>query len=92
VQQILTAINLDFLDWSRYFFIQVAPQLSSRGWLNGPGSRPLTAPSALQTENKQSLLASGCKRVNVNGTCASATEVQQISVVHKIHHQLILLH
>jgi hypothetical protein len=23
--------NLDFLDWSRYFFFQVAPQLYSRG-------------------------------------------------------------
>jgi hypothetical protein len=31
VQQIPTAINLDFLDRSRYFSIQVAPQLSSRG-------------------------------------------------------------
>jgi hypothetical protein len=31
-QRIPTAINLGFLDRSRYFFIQVAPQLSSRGW------------------------------------------------------------
>jgi hypothetical protein len=30
-QRIPTAINLGFLDRSRYFFIQVAPQLSSRG-------------------------------------------------------------
>jgi hypothetical protein len=30
-QPIPTAVNLGFLDWSRYFFIQVAPQLSSRG-------------------------------------------------------------
>jgi hypothetical protein len=30
-QQIPTAVNLGFLDRSRYFFIQVAPQLSSRG-------------------------------------------------------------
>jgi hypothetical protein len=30
-QRIPTAVNLDFLDRSRYFFIQVAPQLSSRG-------------------------------------------------------------
>jgi hypothetical protein len=25
---------LSFLDWSRYFFFQVAPQLYSRGWVN----------------------------------------------------------
>jgi hypothetical protein len=30
-QQIPTAVNLAFLDRSRYFFIQVVPQLSSRG-------------------------------------------------------------
>jgi hypothetical protein len=30
-QRIPTAINLGFLYRSRYFFIQVAPQLSSRG-------------------------------------------------------------
>jgi hypothetical protein len=27
-------VNLGFLDQSRYFFIQVAPQLSSRGWVH----------------------------------------------------------
>jgi hypothetical protein len=27
-------VNLSFLDQSRYFFIQVAPQLSSRGWVD----------------------------------------------------------
>jgi hypothetical protein len=31
-QRIPTAVNLGFLDRSRYFSIQVAPQLSSRGW------------------------------------------------------------
>jgi hypothetical protein len=31
VQRIPTAVNLGFLDRSRYFFIQVAPHLSSRG-------------------------------------------------------------
>jgi hypothetical protein len=31
VQRIPMAVNLGFLDWSRYYFIQVAPQLSSRG-------------------------------------------------------------
>jgi hypothetical protein len=30
-QRIPTAVNLCFLDRSRYFFIQVAPQLTSRG-------------------------------------------------------------
>jgi hypothetical protein len=30
-QRIPTAVNLGFLDRSHYFFIQVAPQLSSRG-------------------------------------------------------------
>jgi hypothetical protein len=29
--RIPTAVNIGFLDRSRYFFIQVAPQLSSRG-------------------------------------------------------------
>jgi hypothetical protein len=28
------AVNLSFLDRSRYFFVQVAPQLSSRGWVD----------------------------------------------------------
>ena len=30
-QRIPTAVNLCFLDRSRYFFIQAAPQLTSRG-------------------------------------------------------------
>ena len=30
-QRVPTAVNLCFLDRSRYFFIQVAPQLTSRG-------------------------------------------------------------
>jgi hypothetical protein len=33
-QRIPTVINLGFLDRSRYFFFQVAPQLSSRGWVD----------------------------------------------------------
>jgi hypothetical protein len=33
-QPIPTAVNFGFLDRSRYFFIQVAPQLSSRGWVD----------------------------------------------------------
>jgi hypothetical protein len=39
-----TAVNLGFLDRSRYFFIQVAPQLSSRGLVD-----PVTDP----LQNKQ---------------------------------------
>jgi hypothetical protein len=31
VQRTPMAVNLGFLDWSRYFSIQVAPQLSSQG-------------------------------------------------------------
>jgi hypothetical protein len=33
-QRIPTAVNFGFLDRSRYFSIQVVPQLSSRGWAN----------------------------------------------------------
>jgi hypothetical protein len=33
-QRIPTAVNLGFLDRSRYFFFQAAPQLSSRGWVD----------------------------------------------------------
>jgi hypothetical protein len=33
-QRIPMAINLNFLYWSCYFFIQVAPQLPSQGWVN----------------------------------------------------------
>jgi hypothetical protein len=33
-QQIHSAVNLSFLDWSRYIFFQVAPHLSSWGWVN----------------------------------------------------------
>jgi hypothetical protein len=39
-QQISTAVNLGFLDQSRYFSIQVAPQLSLRGWVD-PVQDPL---------------------------------------------------
>jgi hypothetical protein len=34
VLMISTAVNLGFLDRCRYFSIQVAPQLSSRGWVD----------------------------------------------------------
>jgi hypothetical protein len=39
-QGIPTTVNLGFLDRSRYFFIQVPPQLSSRGWVD-PVPEPL---------------------------------------------------
>jgi hypothetical protein len=38
--RIPTVVKLGFLDWSRYFFLQVAPQLSSWGWVD-PVSDPL---------------------------------------------------
>jgi hypothetical protein len=40
-QRIPTVVNLDFLDRSRYFFFQVAPQLSSRGWVDPVPDPPL---------------------------------------------------
>ena len=33
-QRVPTVVNLCFLDRSRYLFIQVAPQLTSRGWVD----------------------------------------------------------
>jgi hypothetical protein len=33
-ERIPTAVNFSFLDRSRYFCIQIAPQLSSRGWVD----------------------------------------------------------
>jgi hypothetical protein len=39
-QRIPTVVNLGFLDRSPYFFFQVAPQLSSQGWVD-PVSDPL---------------------------------------------------
>jgi hypothetical protein len=33
-QRIPTAVHLCFLDRSRYYFVQIAPQLSSRGWVD----------------------------------------------------------
>jgi hypothetical protein len=33
-QRIFTVVNLGFLDRSRYFSFQVAPRLSSRGWVD----------------------------------------------------------
>jgi hypothetical protein len=34
MQWITTAVNVGFLDWRCYYFFQVAPQLSSWGWVN----------------------------------------------------------
>jgi hypothetical protein len=44
-------VNLGFLDWSRYFFIQVAPQLSSRGWVD-PVPDPLLLRKFGMAENR----------------------------------------
>jgi hypothetical protein len=40
-------LNLGFLDRSHYFFIQVTPQLSSRGWVD-----PVPDPLLLHVNNK----------------------------------------
>jgi hypothetical protein len=50
-QWIPTAVNLGFLDRSRYIFIQVAPQLSSRGWVN-PVPDPLLLRKSGRAENR----------------------------------------
>jgi hypothetical protein len=42
-QRIPAVVILNFLDRSRYFFFQVAPQLSSRGWVD-----PVPDPAASQ--------------------------------------------
>jgi hypothetical protein len=43
--------NLDFLDRSRYFFSQVAPQLHSRGWVN-PVPGPVLLRKCGSAENR----------------------------------------
>jgi hypothetical protein len=48
--------NLDFLDRSRYFFYQVAPQLYSRGWVD-PVPDPLLLRKSGRTGNQ--ILTSG---------------------------------
>jgi hypothetical protein len=58
-QWISTAINLSFLDWSCYFLIQVASQLSSWGWMDpipDPFSENLVDPIIIITINNISLL------------------------------------
>jgi hypothetical protein len=40
-----------FLDWSRYFFFQVAPQLYSRGWVD-PDPDPLLLRKSGSAENR----------------------------------------
>jgi hypothetical protein len=60
-QRIPTAVNPGFLDRSRYFFIQVAPQLPSRSWVDpvpenaenlvGPGIEPGTSGSSYNFTN-----------------------------------------
>jgi hypothetical protein len=50
-QQIPTAVNLGFLEQSRYISIQVAPQLSSRGWLD-PVQDPLLLRKSCSSGNR----------------------------------------
>jgi hypothetical protein len=54
-QRIPTVVNLDFLDWSRYFFFQVAPQLSSRGWVDPVPDPPLLRKSGNAENRTQDL-------------------------------------
>jgi hypothetical protein len=46
-----TAVNLNFIDRSHYFFIQVAPQLHSRGWVD-PDADPLLVRKSGRTGNR----------------------------------------
>jgi hypothetical protein len=50
-QRIATAVNMVFLDRSRYYSIQVAPQLSSRGWV-GPVPDPLLLRKSASAGNR----------------------------------------
>jgi hypothetical protein len=50
-QRIPTAVNLGFIERSRYFFIQVAPQLSSRGWVD-PVLDPLILRKSCRAGNR----------------------------------------
>jgi hypothetical protein len=55
-QRIPPAINLCFLHRTRYFFIQVAPQLSSRGWVDH-------VPDAIPWNKKNNSNGAGCVRL-----------------------------
>jgi hypothetical protein len=50
-QRIPTAVNIGFLDRNHYFSIQIAPQLSSRGWVN-PVPDPLFLRKSGSTGNE----------------------------------------
>jgi hypothetical protein len=50
-QRIPTVVTLGFLDRSRDFFIQVAPKLSSRGWVD-PVPNPLLVRKSGRAENR----------------------------------------
>jgi hypothetical protein len=50
-QRAPTAVNLGFLDRSRYYFVQVAPHLSSRGWVD-PVSDPLLLTKSSSAGNR----------------------------------------
>jgi hypothetical protein len=49
--RLLTVVNLSFLDWSCYFFSQVAPHLSSQGWVD-PVPDPLLLRNSGSTGNR----------------------------------------
>jgi hypothetical protein len=51
-QWIPTAVNIGFLDRGRYFSIQVAPQLSSWGWMD-PVPEPLLLRKSGSTGNRR---------------------------------------
>jgi hypothetical protein len=69
-QRIPTAVNLCFLNRSRYFFIQVAPQLTSRGWVD-----PVPDPLLLRK--------SGSARGRTRDPCICSQKLWPLD--HRIH-------
>jgi hypothetical protein len=55
VQRIHPVVSLSFLDRSRYYFFQVAPQLSSRGWVDPDPDPPLLRKSGSAGNRTQDL-------------------------------------
>ena len=103
-QWIPTAVNLCFLDQSRYLFIQVAPQLTSRGWVD-PVPDPLLLRRSGSAGNRTRDLCissqklwppdhrggrSGARRVNVvRCDVVSVTPTSQTHLDHcKLNHLL----
>jgi hypothetical protein len=63
-----TAVNLDSLDPSRYFFTQVAPQLSSRGWAD-PVTHPLLIRKSGSAGNRTQTSGSVARNSDHYTTC-----------------------